>query len=401
MNLTGLIAFSVTALRGHGLRTFLSLLGVAVGVISVILLTGLGEGARRYVIGEFQSLGSNLLIVLPGKVETKGGIPGMGGVPNPLTLDDALALSRADPRIQRCVPIASGTERVTNGLRGRDVPVLGVTSDWPDLLNVKVAQGAFLPAGDMKSGNRICVLGHNTARELFGVENPLGQAVRLGGSRYRVAGVLEPRGILIGIDTDELVLIPVGMCLKMFDKQSLFRIMIQGFHFSELDGISQRVQDIIKERHHDEEDITVVTQDAVLFTFDQVLTALTLMLVGIAAISLTVAGLGIMNVMLVSVSERTHEVGLLKALGATTAQVIFLFLAEAMIISAMGGLMGLALGYGTAWTATQYLDGFDIRPPMWAVIASLSVSVLVGAASGVVPARNAARLDPVTCLAKG
>ncbi len=394
-----LLAFAAGAFRGHPLRTSLSLLGVAIGVAAVILLTSLGEGARRYVTGEFALLGSNLVIVLPGRSETTGAVP-VGGVPHDLTLDDVEALRRRVSLLVSVAPLAVGGLTARSGERSRDLTVAGVTADWKDVRRLTLREGAFIPPGDPDRAPRVCVVGAKVAAELFPGRSPIGELLRLGDERFRVTGVLVPRGVSVGLDLDEVVLVPIGHHLRMFDRRSVFRVLCEARTSEDLEAAKAGILEVLKDRHDGEEDVTVLTQDAVMKTFGKVLGILTAALAGIAAVSLTVAGVGIMNVMLVSVSERTREVGLLKALGASRGQVLHLFLVEAAILSTAGGAVGLLAGWAGTLAIRGLYPDFPVAPPGWAVAAALAVSVSVGLVFGVLPARRAARLDPVIALAR-
>ena len=392
------VIFSWTALSRHRRRSALSVLGVMVGVASVIALTALGEGARRYVTREFASLGTNLLIVLPGKNETTGMFPGAGGVPNDLTLGDARALRRGVREARLVVPIAIGNETVAYGERRRQVAVVGSTPDFRSVRRLGMGAGSFLPESDMERGAAVAVLGAKLAREIFGIESPVGRVIRIGDWRIRVIGVLAPKGRQLGIDVDDMVVVPVATAMRMFDQTSLFRIMIEVRAHSDLQHARQRVLAIITDRH-EEEDVTCITQDSVVGSLSQILTVLTLAVGAIGAVSLAVAGLGVMNLMLVSVSERTEEVGLLKALGAKRHQVLRVFLVEAMMLSTAGALVGLAMGWALVRVCVMLYPSFPAAPPLWAVASVVVVSIGVGTLFGVLPARRATRLDPVTALA--
>jgi putative ABC transport system permease protein len=400
MAVADLFRFSGTALRGHRLRTLLSLLGVAIGVGAVVILTGLGEGARRYVTGEFSSLGTNLLIIIPGRIETTGGAPIMGGVPHDLSLDDAEALRREVPLLRHVAPISLGSAPARHGDRSREVNVVGATAEVKEVRHLRIASGRFLPRGDPKRGQGVCVIGSKVRTELFPDGNSIGAVLRLGEYRFRVIGVLASRGVSIGFDVDELVYVPVANGLKMFNQPGLFRILAQVRSHQEIPEAKRQVIQVITERHDGEEDVTVLTQDAVISTFGQIFTALTAALAGIAAISLSVAGIGIMNVMLVSVSERTGEIGLLKALGAGRGQILFVFLVEATIIATAGGIAGLGVGLVAARVFMVFFPGFPVSPPPWAVLSAIGLSLVVGMLFGLLPARRAARLDPVAALAR-
>ena len=363
MTAVDVVRFAGAALRGHRLRTGLSLLGVAVGVTSVVLLTSLGEGARLFVTGEFASLGSNLLIVMPGRVETTGFAPPIGGAPHDLTLDDAEALQRL-PGVRRVAPMAIGS--------------------------------ATARAGDLT----VCVVGRVIERELFPGRSAVGELLRLGDERCRVIGVIAPRGTSLGMNLDDLVLIPVVRHMKMFDETSLPRILIEMRSHEDLPAGRLAVIGLLKSRHDAEEDVTIVTQDSMLATFSRLLSVLTAALAGIAAISLSVAGVGIMNVMLVSVAERKREVGLLKALGATSGQILRIFLTEAATLSVFGGLVGLAAAALATAVVRSLYPAFPMQPPTWAMPVALVVSLAVGLFFGALPARRAAALDPILAMTR-
>jgi putative ABC transport system permease protein len=391
--------FALTALAGHRLRTGLSLLGVAIGVAAVVVLTALGEGARTYVIDQFATLGTNLLVVIPGKTETTGATPGWGGVPHDLTLDDAIALQRALPALDRLAPLSMGNETVASQARSRQIPVIGSTDDMLTVRDLHMAAGQFLPPGPMDRGEPVVVLGRTTARELFPGINPLGEILRIGDWRMRVIGVLGPRGVHLGMDMDDIVIVPVATGMQMFNRTSLYRILLKARTHADTDRLKHDAITLLTQRHR-EEDVTIITQESVISTFSDILRALTLGLAGIASISLLVAGVGIMNVMLVSVAERTGEIGLLKAVGAKSGQILACFLAEAATLATAGGLLGLAAGWAAVAVLVRIYPALPARSPLWAVAAALGVSVVVGLLFGFLPARRATHLDPVAALAR-
>lgn len=396
MRFPDLMQFAGGGLKGHRLRSSLSLLGVGIGVASVILLTSLGEGARLYIAGEFASLGSNLLIIIPGKTETAGLAPLVSTAPHDLTRQDADALVREVRTIRKVAPVVVGTASASSGERSRETTVIGTTREILQIRHLKMVSGRFLPAGQPDAP--VCVLGATVQRELFPDQNPLGQTVRIGEWRLRVIGVMAPRGTSIGMDMDEVVEIPVDTALRLFNRHSLFRILAEVGSHDQIDQARHSAIAVLTERHAGEEDVTVLTQDSVLGSFDLIFKALTAALAGIAAISLGVAGIGIMNVMLVSVSERTREIGLLKAVGVTHRQVVAVFLVEAAILSTTGGVVGLLGGIGAGRLLQGFYPDFPFHSPGWAIGAALAVSCSVGLLFGFLPARKAARLDPVQAL---
>lgn len=400
MILGDLLGFAGGALAGHRLRSSLSLLGVSIGVASVVVLTSLGEGARSYVVGQFASLGSNLLIVIPGKTETTGTAPLFGGTVHEVTLEDAEVLPRRVPLIRRVAPLVVGTVTARRGERSREITIAGTTRGMLEVRQFQMGSGTYLPRGEGSRDQRVCVLGTKLARELFGGENPLGEILRIGDERYRVIGVMAPRGTSLGLDLDEVAHIPVGRALKMFNRDGLFRVLAEVRSHDEIAEARRQVLSVFKERHDGAEDVTVFTQDAVAQTFGRILAILTAALAGIAAISLSVAGIGIMNVMLVSVSERTAEIGLLKALGASRGQILAAFLTEAAILSCSGGALGLVAGWAGDRVITWIFPAFPVSPPPWAVAGAASISLSVGLLFGALPARRAAALEPVAALAR-
>lgn len=382
------------------MRTAMMLLATSIGVGSVLLLTSLGESARNYVSGEFQALGTRLLIVFPGKTETSGSMPGAltGQVERDLTLDDARALQRS-PNVEILAPIVVGSMPVSFGGLERDTTVLGTTYDFMAIRGWKVGAGEFLPDVDFDRATPVCVIGRTVKKELFKELSAIGQWLRVGGRRCRVIGVLATEGTSLMIDANEIVIVPVAYAQVLFDVSGLFRVIIQAKDRGDMDAAKRDVAEIIKQRHYGEEDVTVITQDAVLATFDGIFDTLTRALAGIASISLIVAGVLIMNVMLVAVSQRTREVGLLKALGATRRQIISLFLTEAVILAIFGGLAGLGLGYLATFALEAAFPDFGFTPPLWAVAAAFFVAIASGMFFGILPARKAANLDPIAALA--
>jgi putative ABC transport system permease protein len=401
MRTPDLLAFAVGAARGNRVRTLLLMLAMAIGVAAVVTLTALGDGARRYVVREFSAIGTNLVIVLPGRTETGGINPGsfISSTPRDLTVDDALALLRA-PAVRRVAPLTVGTSELSVGGRLREGMVLGSTAELLEVRQFKMAQGQFLPQEDWTRGSPLMVIGAKLRDELFGSQPALGQFVRIGDRRFRVIGVLAATGSGLGMNTDELAIVPVSAAQAMFNTNTLFRILVEARNRDSIDAAKRQVTEIVRARHDGEEDITVITQDAMLATFDRLIGTLTLGVAGIAAISLAVAGILVMNVMLVSVAQRRGEIGLLKALGASGGTIRTAFLVEAALLSMLGAVFGYALGLAGAAVIRALYPTFPAYPPDWAVLAALGTALLTGVIFGVLPARSAARLDPVTALAK-
>ena len=401
MRLPDLIRFARSAAVGSPLRSALLILAMAIGVAAVVILTALGDGARRYVIEQFSALGTNLVIVLPGRTETGGFSPGnaITSTPRDLTVDDARWLQRA-PSVRQVAPLIVGTSEISFGGHLREVMVAGTTAEFIDVRRLALAQGRFLSTGDWRRGAADAVIGAKIRDELFGAQPALGQLVRVGDRRVRVVGVMASTGQGLGMNTDETVIVPVALAQAMFNSNTLFRILVEANSREAIEAAKKQVTEIIKQRHDGEEDVTVITQDAVLSTFDRLLGALTLAVAGIAAISLAVAGILVMNVMLVAVAQRTAEIGLLKALGATDGAIRAAFLTEAAMLSLAGALIGYLLGQAGAGAIRQFYPAYPAYPPDWAVLAGLGTALVTGVLFGVLPARRAARLDPVDALAK-
>ena len=401
MRPTDILRFARDAATGYPVRTLLSVLAMSIGVAAVVMLTALGDGARRYVVGQFSSLGTNLVIVLPGRSGTGGFNPAnaITSTPRDLSIADAAALLRA-PAVRRVAPLAVGTSEISFGGKLRETMVAGSTADFIPIRNFEIAQGNGLPEDDWNRGTAVAVIGAKIRDEIFGNAPAVGQLVRIGDRRVRIIGVLKPVGQGLGMNTDELVIVPVALAQAMFNSNTLFRIMIEARNREMIPAAHEQVLTILKQRHRGEEDVTVITQDAVLSTFDKLLGALTMGVAGIAAISLAVAGILVMNVMLVAVTQRTAEIGLLKALGAPAASIRRIFLTEAAMLSTVGALLGYLLGQLGAFGLRQAFPTFPAYPPAWAVVASLGTALVTGLLFGVLPARRAAGLDPVQALMK-
>ena len=393
-------AFSMGALSGARTRTWLMLLAMAIGVSSVLLLTAVGEGTRRYVNNQFMNLGSHLLIVMPGKLETTGGQPPiLSATEVDLTIDDAIALTRSHS-IRRVAPLALGSAPVSYDQRERAVNVIGSTASLYEVRKLKMSAGRFLPGGDPTRGAAIAVIGDTLKTELFGSSTALGQRIRIDGQKFRVIGVLEAAGAAgVGMDLRDTAVIPVATAQSLFDSPSLFRVMVEADGHNAIPRAEKAIIDILRVRHNGEEDVTVITQDAMLATFNTILGSLTYAVGGIAAISLAVAGILIMNVMLVAVSQRKAEIGLLKAIGSPGSQILRLFLAEATMLALLGTFAGLVLGFSGVWGLAIALPDFPIGVPYWAPIAATGTSLATGMVFCLLPARRAARLDPVLALA--
>lgn len=400
MKFEDVLGYGVRASAGYPTRTFLMILAMAIGVASVVMLTALGEGARRYVTNEFMSLGTNLLIVLPGRSETTGGPPPLlGETPRDLTLEDALAVTRS-AAVRRMAPVTLGSAPVSWRHRDREVVIFGSTPAFFEIRDLSMAQGRFLPPGDPTRASAVCVLGYNLKKELFGNHSALGDWVRIGDRRFQVIGVLAKKGQSLGYDMGDVVIVPVASAQVLFNTSALFRVLVQAKGREAVPRAKEAILNIIQERHDGEDDVTVITQDALLATFDKIFRTLTFSVAGIAGISLAVAGVLIMNVMLVAVSQRTTEIGLLKAIGAPGKQILRLFLAESAMLSLIGAAVGLVMAFLGTWAVARVFPAFPLQVPLWALGMAIGVALVTGLAFGVLPARRASRLDPVQALSR-
>jgi putative ABC transport system permease protein len=392
-------AAALEALRRHTLRSLLTMLGIAIGVGSVILLVGLGEGAKSFITGEFNSLGTNLIIIQPGRSETKTPFgPPPGGSTRKLTLEDSNALRQRGTLLAAVTPVMLGTNRIRHGARERDVTVIGTDENFSRVLAANVISGQFIHREASVTGRRVCAIGQTVRTELFGDRNPLGEILEVNRSRYRVVGIMEEKGETLGFNMDDMIFIPVKAYQKLFDQTSLFGIRAKARSQEELDGAMDQVTDILRRRHHGNVDFTLISQAAMMSTMDTIMTMMTRTLAGIAGISLLVGGIGIMNIMLVSVAERTQEIGLRKAVGARQKDILRQFLVESAAMSTLGGLAGLAAAVAGGMGISLLSSSFRIIISTGLVALAFGFSAGVGILFGVYPAMRAARLDPITAL---
>lgn len=396
MLLRDLVRLTLGSLRAHRLRTFLAALGIAVGIAAVILLTSIGEGIHRFVLSEFTQFGTNLIAINPGKATTHGAAVGIFGTVRPLSIEDAEALRRL-PYVHVTNPSVQGNAEVGHGGRTRRTTIYGVGPDFPEALQMKVAIGRFLPADNPYAARAFVVLGAKVREELFGSANPLGSRLEVGGDRYRVIGVMEPKGEVLGIDLDDSVFIPVGRALELFNVDSLQEIQVVYDPAATADQIADSVRRLLIARHG-RDDVTITTQQQMLDVLGSVLDLLTFAVGALGGISLLVGGVGILTIMTIAVSERTAEIGLLRALGAEQQQVLSIFLGEAAMLAGAGGLAGLALGAGIAEVLTLLVPALPVHTPWSFAFLAEALSVGIGLLAGVLPARAAARLDPVESL---
>ena len=390
------LQLAIRAITAQRLRSFLTLLGIAVGIAAVILLTSIGEGIHRFVLGEFTQFGTNVITVVPGKTKTGGSPSGLPSSARPLSLDDAKSLERL-PHIVAVTPNVRGNAEVEGNGRTRRTLIYGVNSKLPQIFRSTVQSGQFLPADDEGSARAFVVLGSKLKAELFGSENPLGQRLRVGGLHFRIIGVLAPKGQFLGIDLDDTAFVPTARAQELFNREGVDEINIAAEEGIPSALVASRVKAHLIDRHS-REDFTIVTQEEMLKTLSNILNVLTMAVGALGGISLLVGGVGIVTIMTIAVTERTGEIGLLVALGAPRRTILALFLGEAVALSALGGLFGLALGIGLAQLIHLLLPALPVHTPLSFVLLAEGIAIAIGLAAGVLPARNAARLDPVEAL---
>ncbi len=399
MNLVETFNVSLEAILSNKVRSGLTMLGVIIGVMAVILLVSIGEGAKAYITRELTGLGTNLLIITPGKTSTKGGFhPPSAGTVRKLTYDDAVALKRRAWLLSDAVPIVMGTGTIKFENKARDTMIIGTSPEFERVRNLFVDIGSFVNQGNVDSKEKVIVLGRMVKDELFGVDNALGRVVTVSDARYRVVGVMRKKGTSLGWNVDDVVFIPVTSGQELFDTDALFEILASTPRAEDVDRAIAQIKDILIRRHAHKEDFTIQTQGAMLDTMNTILNVLTAVLGGIAGISLLVGGIGIMNIMLVSVRERTREIGIRKAIGARNSDIMAQFMTEAVTLSGVGGIIGILLGVGIALLIPVFVTVLPTSVSLWSIAMAFSFSMAVGIFFGVYPARKAALQDPITAL---
>jgi putative ABC transport system permease protein len=384
------------SLLAHRLRSGLTALGIAVGIASVVLLTSIGEGIHRFVLEEFAQFGTNLVSVNPGREQTLGTSAGMISTTRPITMGDAEALRRV-PQARAVISLVLGNAEVEAGSRRRRTTIYGTDPALPEVFNFEVGIGRFLPEDDVRAPRPYAVLGAKVARELFGDESPLGRTVRVGSERYRVVGTMRPKGDVLGMDLDDTVYVPTARALAMFNREGLAEIDLLYAEDASVDDVVAAMRRILVERHG-QEDFTLTTQQQMLDVLGNVLGILTFAVGALGGISLLVGGVGISAIMTIAVSERTAEIGLLRALGAERGAILRLFLLDAVAIGALGGFAGLVLGAGGAQLLHLVIPALPVRTSWTFVAIAELIAISIGLLAGALPARRASRIAPVVAL---
>jgi putative ABC transport system permease protein len=396
MRLTDLISYSYRTVISHKLRSSLTALGLIIGIAAVIVLTSIGRGIHTYVLAEFTQFGTNLVAVFPGKTTTLGLSGATISTVRPLTIDDALAIAKLDNMLA-VLPLVQGNARIEAGKKQRRTTVLGVGASVPEVWKIKVASGRFLPANEQANPRAFAVLGHKLAAELFVGNNPLGQRIRIGSDRFRVIGVMEQKGQMMGFDMDDTIYIPTAKTLAMFDRESVMEIDVLYKSNTATSSIEKSITRLLITRHGGE-DFSLITQDQMLKSMDSILNILTLSVAALGGISLLVGSVGILTIMTIAVSERISEIGLLRALGAEQDTIFTLFLFEALVLSLVGGFMGVGLGILIVQGISFAVPGLPVQLAWAYIMVAFAVSLLIGLLAGVVPAMKAARLQPLDAL---
>ena len=396
------VTIALNALFANKMRSILTMLGIIIGVGAVIAMVAVGMGVRERVTSSIASLGSNMLIVRPGAATT-GGVRGSAGSRTTLKYDDAMAIKKKIKDAQYVSPVVSSSYQVVNGNQNWNTSVQGVTADYMSIRDLKVMNGSFITESDLETRNRVAVIGTTVSSNLFGEENPVGRIIRVKNQPYRVIGVLESKGqSSVGQDQDDTVIVPITTAMdRLLGINYVNMVNVQVASAEKMDEVQENIETLLRQRHHimgkKESDFQVQNLTSLMNTMTETTTMLTLFLGSIAAISLIVGGIGIMNIMMVSVTERTREIGIRKALGATFRNIMTQFLIESVVIGVIGGIIGIAFGIGAALAISRFGD-FQTVITAAPILLSFGFSVGIGLFFGIYPARKAALLDPIEAL---
>jgi len=391
-----LFRFTFASAISHRLRSGLTALGIGIGVTAVVLLTSIGEGLEHYLLGEFTQFGTNIISVTPGKATTFGASAATFNTTRPLSLGDVEALNRV-PFITGTTGTVQGNAEVEGNGRSRRTMILGTSPNMPSVWSFTVALGEFLPPDDPTAPRPFVVLGSKVRDELFSTTNPLGERVRIGGSRFRVIGVMESVGTLLGFDMDDAVYIPSSRAMELFNKDGLVEINILYEKTASPEEVVAGIRRMMIARHGGE-DFTITTQQQMMDVLGSILNIVQIAVAGLGGISLLVGGVGIFTIMTIAVRERTSEIGLLRSLGAVRSNIRNIFLVESILLAALGGIGGLLLGGLIIEMIRIFVPAMPLKYSLPYALAAETVAILIGLLAGVLPARKAANLDPVNAL---
>ena len=396
MKFQDLFIFSSYSVVSQKMRSFLTSLGIAIGVVCVIFLTGLGQGLQTFIISQFTQFGSNIISISPGKTETMGMPLGIFGTVKPLTFEDAEALERL-PVIDVAVPVSGGSGEIEYGERMRRSMVVGTGADYDVIVDAKDMLGEYLPHDNPKSPRSLAVLGPKMRDELFGDANPLGELVRVNSERFRVIGVLPPKGDFLGIDLDDAIYIPMAKFQSMFNVNNFQEIDVVHYERYATEEAVSSIKRLIIDRHGSE-DVTIHTQANMLETLEDIMKWLKFTVAAFGGISLLVGGVGIFTIMTVAVNERTSEIGVLRAVGASRKKIRDVFLLESIFLAILGALLGLSIGFAAVYIALIFYPDMPIAIAWDYIVYAVFISLAIGLIAGFLPARAAAQLDPVEAL---
>jgi len=396
MKFQDLFIFSSYSVISQKMRSFLTSLGIAIGVVCVIFLTGLGQGLQTYIISQFTQFGSNIISIAPGKTETMGLPLGVFGTVKPLTFEDSEALERL-PVIDVAVPVSAGNGEIEYGDRMRRSMVVGTGADYDVIVDAKDMLGEYLPHDNPKSPRSLAVLGPKMRDELFGDANPLGELVRVNSERFRVIGVLPPKGDFLGIDLDDGIYIPMAKFQSMFNVNNFQEIDVVHYERYATEEAVASIKRLIIDRHGSE-DVTITTQANMLETLEDIMKWLKFTVAAFGGISLLVGGVGIFTIMTVAVNERTSEIGVLRAVGASQKKIRDVFLLESIFLAILGALLGLSIGFAAVYVALAFYPDMPIAIAWDYIVYAVFISLAIGLLAGFLPARAAAQLDPVEAL---
>jgi putative ABC transport system permease protein len=402
MQLKQLIRIATKSLIVNRSRSFLTALGVIIGVAAVILLVSVGSGLKDYITGQMQDMGSNLIMVVPGDIdiEQTGASGGAASgafssiAASKLELRDAEEIERSLPQIKDTAAVVMAPGLASYKSETVSGQIIGTTQNYINIRSSEFETGSFFTQSEVNSGRKVTILGHTVAHELFGNQNPVGEKIKVGDYRYLVMGVMKEQGGQGSLTSDDKIFVPITTAQRQFGLDNISIIFTQVSSSDEVASAVPLIEAVMLKRH-DEEDFTVIDQKEILSTVSSILDTLTIALGGIAAISLLVGGIGIMNIMLVSVTERTREIGLRKALGATPEVILTQFLIEAVFLSVGGGIIGILLGSGGALLLNNFIP---MTVTAWSIILAFVVSAGVGIIFGIAPARRASLLSPIAAL---
>ena len=399
MLIRDILRFTTQSVVSNRMRSSLTALSIGIGVTTVVLLTSIGEGVNQYIVEQFTQFGTTVLAVQPGKANTLGISAGVLNSVRPLSLQDAIALKRA-PYVQYSVPVVSGIAPVENGGRQRTVNAIAVGPDFNLAFKFELATGSFLAEDELDRPRAVAVLGSTLRQELFSSETPIGKRIRVGGERYRIVGVMKPKGEMLGIDLDDSVYIPAARGLELFNREGLHEIDVVYQDGAPTAEVIAGVTRIMMARHGGE-DFTITSQQQMLDTLGSIIGVLIFAVAALGGISLLVGGVGIFTIMTIAVRERTHEIGLLRAIGAPKYRITQLFLGEAMVLAGLGGAGGLLLAITIVVITTWIMPNFPAQIPLLYASLSEITAVTIGVAAGLMPARRAASLVPLEALRAG